>query len=345
MKKLLCTLMVLAVTATASGAEHWTGFAGNNLWSDVDNWDDMLPWVISGSGSSWDANKYDKYGNPELGTPSNHVINVDVDGFVGAGTIGAVDGYTSTMAILSGITLESYNLTLENAPNSSSAVHLTVQTGATLNVDEGDATLVIGRHNTVTIEAGATCYADYLEFHDGYAVLDVYGTMGTWRLKKYSDDPGHEINIRGGGQFRIGPEGINWDGNTSRRFNMYNLGTFQIWGDYSANYLDIVQAAEIGTWVVDYSVTLPGFTTIRLVAPCWDQDDDDDIDMVDFAEFQRCLTIGAPAAGVVASCECYDVRSTGGATASDGEVDAWDLAAFTECVSGPGIEADPACLD
>jgi len=305
MRKLAVILAFLAMAGTAGAAEHWTGFAGNNLWSDVGNWDDLVPsGETPGSGLSWDANR-----TGELGTPSNHVINVDVSGFSSSGTIYTQDGYTTNMTIQTGVTLDIYNLTLTNAPNSSSAIHLTVQPGAVLNVDEYDATMIIGRYCKMTIEAGGYFLNDWLHLEDGYAVMDVYGVAETWGITKFSDDPGHEINVRSGGRLKIGPDGINWDNNPNRRIGVYNLGTVQLAFDRTADYLDVVTNMEPGSWVVDYDVTLPGYTTIKLVAPCWDQDDDNDVDMADFAAFQRCLTIGAPGGGPGSGCECYDVRA------------------------------------
>jgi len=68
-----------------------------------------------------------------------------------------------------------------------------------------------------------------------------------------------------------------------------------------------------------------------------DADGDGDVDMLDFAAFQRCQTIGA-AGGVSAECSCFD-------RPFDGVINADDLASFDKCASGANVPADPACDD
>ncbi|HOJ75229.1 MAG TPA: EF-hand domain-containing protein [Phycisphaerae bacterium] len=78
--------------------------------------------------------------------------------------------------------------------------------------------------------------------------------------------------------------------------------------------------------------------------PMVDSDRDGDVDMVDFAKFQRCLTVGAVVPEIPFSCACFD-------TDGDGDIDEYDFANFAGtdvtagCVSGPGIPADPSCDD
>lgn len=67
-----------------------------------------------------------------------------------------------------------------------------------------------------------------------------------------------------------------------------------------------------------------------------DADGDGDVDMTDFAAFQRCLTIGA--VGVAEGCGCFD-------RPFDGSIGADDLTSFHNCASGAGVPADPACDD
>jgi hypothetical protein len=71
-----------------------------------------------------------------------------------------------------------------------------------------------------------------------------------------------------------------------------------------------------------------------------DTDQDNDVDMVDFAEFQRCLTTGPGSGGganpVAAGCECLDSEN-------DGDIDGNDAIHFATCATGEGIAGDPNC--
>lgn len=74
--------------------------------------------------------------------------------------------------------------------------------------------------------------------------------------------------------------------------------------------------------------------------PFADADDDGDVDQLDFALLQLCMSgelMPAPA-----GCICFD-RPEGGLPHGDNDVDAADLDAFAACVSGPGIPAPPGC--
>jgi hypothetical protein len=81
------------------------------------------------------------------------------------------------------------------------------------------------------------------------------------------------------------------------------------------------------------SVQLPGCNV-----PFADADGDGDVDQVDFAIWQSCVT--GEHGGVLAGCDCFDRDNDG---VGDGDVDDQDLEAFEACASGPGIPADPAC--
>jgi len=72
-----------------------------------------------------------------------------------------------------------------------------------------------------------------------------------------------------------------------------------------------------------------------LCAAIPDTDGDGDLDQVDFAELQRCLTIGA--AGVSSGCEPFDLDG-------DSDVDAFDLESFAHAAGGAGVQAiSPTC--
>ncbi|HOA75151.1 MAG TPA: hypothetical protein PKL76_17050 [Phycisphaerae bacterium] len=68
-----------------------------------------------------------------------------------------------------------------------------------------------------------------------------------------------------------------------------------------------------------------------------DADGDGDVDMADFAVFQRCLTLNGTA-GVTEDCVCFD-------RPFDGVINADDLASFEKCASGANVPADPDCDD
>lgn len=74
--------------------------------------------------------------------------------------------------------------------------------------------------------------------------------------------------------------------------------------------------------------------------PFADVDDDDDVDMDDFAVFQTCFT--GPVGPLVQPgiCHCFD-RDNGGQ--GDQDVDGDDFVQFKNCVSGPAIPVNQAC--
>ncbi|MBI4579627.1 MAG: hypothetical protein HY718_08000 [Planctomycetes bacterium] len=78
----------------------------------------------------------------------------------------------------------------------------------------------------------------------------------------------------------------------------------------------------------------------RCHEPFADTDDDGDVDMVDFALWQLCVTATGPIPAEPAYCQCLD-RDDGGA--GDGDIDLNDLQKFMECGSGAAVPADPNC--
>jgi len=70
--------------------------------------------------------------------------------------------------------------------------------------------------------------------------------------------------------------------------------------------------------------------------PFADTDADGDVDMTDFARWQRCFTADGDAA-IAAGCACFDRDE-------NGRIDALaDFSAFAACARGPGVAADPTC--
>jgi len=79
----------------------------------------------------------------------------------------------------------------------------------------------------------------------------------------------------------------------------------------------------------------------------FDTDIDGDVDMLDFAFFQRCITVGGPNnvhfESLPGDCKCLDL--TGPAGVKDNSVDQYDLVMMLGCASGAEIPADASCDD
>lgn len=90
--------------------------------------------------------------------------------------------------------------------------------------------------------------------------------------------------------------------------------------------------------------------SIRCNDPRYDADGDEDVDHLDFAAMQRCIT-GENVTPVAPGCECFDF----GGFVADNDIDGEDISLFVLCArgnivqgvspSGPTIQADPACDD
>jgi hypothetical protein len=76
--------------------------------------------------------------------------------------------------------------------------------------------------------------------------------------------------------------------------------------------------------------------------PFADFDNDDDVDMNDFAALQRCMTLGG--AAIEPGCSCFDRDN---AATGDGDIDLVDMNEFIKCTTGPSIawsaEIAPDC--
>jgi hypothetical protein len=78
--------------------------------------------------------------------------------------------------------------------------------------------------------------------------------------------------------------------------------------------------------------------------PRFDADGDGDVDLNDFAEFERCYTGngGSPQAPLYPpSCECFDW----GGLIKNGNINNEDFGAFQFCASRDQVAANPACDD
>jgi len=75
-----------------------------------------------------------------------------------------------------------------------------------------------------------------------------------------------------------------------------------------------------------------------------DVDKDGDVDQQDFAVFQICFT--GDGGGIPADpdyCMCFDRRNNDNTPGEDSDIDGFDLGAFEDCSSGPGVPANPDC--
>ena len=80
--------------------------------------------------------------------------------------------------------------------------------------------------------------------------------------------------------------------------------------------------------------------------PASDSDNDGDVDHVDFAAFQRCITTGTLAPPPLSvECNCFDRgdKDFDGVADPDGAIEERDLATFVRCATGPAVQADVCC--
>jgi hypothetical protein len=107
-------------------------------------------------------------------------------------------------------------------------------------------------------------------------------------------------------------------------------------GNYNATITITDPSATNVSQSITVSLTIEEDATPAL-APV-DYDEDGDVDLIDYAHFQNCLT----GQGVIQlDPSCLDTRLDPG----DLDVDPADLALFLQCLTGPNIPADPLCLE
>lgn len=76
-------------------------------------------------------------------------------------------------------------------------------------------------------------------------------------------------------------------------------------------------------------------------SPRFDADDDGDVDMLDFAQFQRCWTGPLGVGYIQPGCECFDWNLV----EPDGRINIEDFAAFQGCATAAGVTASETCDD
>ncbi len=110
--------------------------------------------------------------------------------------------------------------------------------------------------------------------------------------------------------------------------------------DFTAGRLRGYAWGENIGWInFDDATLYAGFIWPACHQPFADADDDHDVDQIDFAYVQRCLSATG---GILDGCECFN-RPEVGFPNGDNDVDLNDLDAFAACASGPGIPADANC--
>ncbi len=105
----------------------------------------------------------------------------------------------------------------------------------------------------------------------------------------------------------------------------------------------VVADACDGMWA-GVGTTCEGFTCPAGICPrpFADADLDKDVDMQDFAQWQRCLTSQGSPMG--AGCACFD-RPEPGFPDGNGVIDQGDLTAFLACASGADVPAELDCAN
>jgi hypothetical protein len=101
----------------------------------------------------------------------------------------------------------------------------------------------------------------------------------------------------------------------------------------------LTQGTPDGQYFNDAHIELGAGTVVVNVRPApADVDGDGDVDQSDFGYLQRCYTGSDPGSPVGGICVGFDYDA-------DGDVDNEDWLVFEECTSGPGIPADPNCVN
>lgn len=109
----------------------------------------------------------------------------------------------------------------------------------------------------------------------------------------------------------------------------------------NSSEIDCLQQEGVWTAGIDCSEADCRFTHCH--DPFADADGDGDVDQADYAVFQACYT-GRDFTGQLPTdppCACFDVTDYYGTP--DGKIDRYDLAAFENCRTAPGIPASPSC--
>jgi len=108
-----------------------------------------------------------------------------------------------------------------------------------------------------------------------------------------------------------------------------DVGTGEVWmaalrgGFHVLDADDLATSFDTGRWWAD--VDTPPFEPCN--EPFADIDGDKDVDLMDYAVFQRCITASGP---VAVECTCFNRDG-------DNDLDSFDFTAFEDCSTGPDV--------
>jgi hypothetical protein len=119
---------------------------------------------------------------------------------------------------------------------------------------------------------------------------------------------------------------------TGQSFEAFGFGAGSTSGAQDL-YFDFVNATSAGAFAPHEEDSCVGY--LGVVNDCHipraDADGDGDVDMEDFAELQRCLTVGTPLSVIPAQCKCLDLHKDAKT------IDSMDVSDFARCATGAGI--------
>lgn len=169
--------------------------------------------------------------------------------------------------------------------------------------------------------------ADVMNYGGTVQVMGAAGGEGYWGFD--TQDWGHEyITPAGCTSSTAGNERtVTWTFQANRKWGIDGPATGNYIGMFARNDIDY------NGW--ETSSTKFNYTFNVTLSPLPDYDEDTDVDMVDFAWLQSCIT--GQASGIVpAGCSDRDMDK-------DNDVDIYDVAKFSLCATAPGIPGDPNC--
>jgi hypothetical protein len=107
---------------------------------------------------------------------------------------------------------------------------------------------------------------------------------------------------------------------------------------YEGHWLQVAKGSYVLTAKAtdnDGSTTTSAAVNITVKGVPGDFDSDSDVDQTDFGHLQLCMSGGQPLGS-----GCGDADLTG-----DNQVNSMDIVQFVACMSGPGVQAEPACAN
>ena len=176
------------------------------------------------------------------------------------------------------------------------------------------------------IDLRYTLEGSYASTGGGETNLDVYlEEMGTYLFNNVQNS----ISA-GDHSFALGGQ----DGDQTNELEGSLTGIAYAYSEYILMHrLEIEHALDISNASATGQIRL--YLTPAVAIP-GDFDDDGDVDMDDFGEFQTCIS--GPSVPVESGCSPADLDE-------DEDVDQSDFGLFQRCISGANVPADPDCMD